>query len=124
MSPERARHTEPMYVMVAGRPRYVLVPVEEYEELVKISMARSALEKLRNTPDDAWTDFDAFKLQLAGDHIAAARKQAGMTQQQLARKLKVPQSQISRIERNPDATTVRTLKRMARALGVDVSALL
>jgi transcriptional regulator with XRE-family HTH domain len=33
------------------------------------------------------------------------------------------ESQISRIERNPDRTTVRTLKRIARALNVSVSSL-
>ncbi|HSW44699.1 MAG TPA: helix-turn-helix transcriptional regulator [Phycisphaerae bacterium] len=32
----------------------------------------------------------------------------------------MPQSQISRIERNPDHTSVNTLKRIARALDVDV----
>ena len=43
---------------------------------------------------------------------------------QLAAKVKMPQSQISRIERNPDRTTVRTLKKIAKALGVDVRYLL
>jgi transcriptional regulator with XRE-family HTH domain len=45
-------------------------------------------------------------------------------QKQLTAKLKMPQSQISRIERNPNHTTVRTLKRIAKALGVEVSALI
>ncbi|HOJ75383.1 MAG TPA: helix-turn-helix transcriptional regulator [Phycisphaerae bacterium] len=53
--------------------------------------------------------------ELAGERIAAARKRAGLTQQQLAARLRVPQSQVSRIERNPEATTVRTLKKIARA---------
>jgi transcriptional regulator with XRE-family HTH domain len=46
-----------------------------------------------------------------------------LSQTQLGAKLNLPQSQISRIERNPDHTTLRTLKRVARALGVDVRAL-
>jgi ribosome-binding protein aMBF1 (putative translation factor) len=122
MNAERNR-PEPMYVVEEGRPAYVLVPIEEYEELVKSSMIKSASDKLQNTPDEAWVDLDVFRLQLAGERIAAARKRAGLTQQQLAKKLHVPQSQISRIERNPDATTVRTLKKIARALNVDTAAL-
>ena len=70
-----------------------------------------------------WVDADELRVQLAGERIAQARKAAGLTQKQLGEQLNLPQSQISRIERNPDHTTVRTLKRIAKALGVDVSAL-
>lgn len=65
-----------------------------------------------------------FGKQLAGEQIAAARKAVGLTQKQLAQRLKLPQSQISRIERHPDHITIRTLKRVAKALRVDVSALI
>lgn len=98
------------------------VPVDEYERLIKSSMIEEAIAIL-NDPDEGWVDADDFALELAAERVARARKAAGMTQKQLAAKLKVPQSQISRIERNPDHTTVRTLRRIAKALGVDVSAL-
>ena len=110
------------YVLEDGQPTYVLLPIEEYEELIKTNMALSAIAKL-NDKDSEWVDADDFALELAAERIARARKAAGLTQKQLGDKLKLPQSQISRIERNPDRTTVRTLKRIARALGVDVSAL-
>jgi ribosome-binding protein aMBF1 (putative translation factor) len=100
----------------------VLVPEEEYIELVKAEMARDAIAKLED-PNTEWIDFDEYRLQLAGSKIAEARKAKKLTQTQLAKKLGVPQSQISRIERHPDQTTVRTLKRIAKALGVDVSLL-
>lgn len=111
------------YVLVNGEPAYVLVPLDEYEEFVKASMVQSAIAKL-NDPNAVYVDADDFALELAAERIAKARKAKGMTQKQLAAKLKVPQSQISRIERNPDRTTVRTLKRIAKALDVDVSALI
>ncbi len=59
-----------------------------------------------------------------GQRIAKARKAAGITQKQLGDRLRIPQSQISRIERKPDHTTVRTLKRIARALNVSVRSLI
>ena len=110
------------YVLRDGEPAYVLVPIQEYEELVKMSMAARAIARTEDRDDD-FVDADEFFLELAGEQIAKARKAAGLTQKQLGAKLKIPQSQISRIERNPDRTTVRTLKRIARALGVNVQTL-
>jgi len=101
---------------------YVLVPAGEYEKLIKASMIENAITKLDNDGTE-WVDADGLGLQIAAERIANARKAAGLTQKQLGDKLKLPQSQISRIERKPDHTTVKTLKRIARALGVDVRSL-
>ena len=79
-------------------------------------MAQEALAE----PDGPTVSLEDTQLLVAADRIVNARKAAGMTQQQLAAKVKMPQSQISRIERNPDRTTVRTLKKIAKALKVDV----
>lgn len=48
------------------------------------------------------------------------RKQAGLTQAELGKRLGVPQSQISRIEKDPDRTSLGMLKRIAAVLGVPV----
>lgn len=110
------------YVIESGRPAYVLVPIEEYENVVKASMVEQAVAQIESGDQD-FVDADQLALELAADRVARARKAAGLTQKQLGAKLNLPQSQISRIERNPDHTTIRTLKRIARALGVDVRAL-
>ena len=102
---------------------YVLVPEQEYERLIAMKTAREALAVLEN-PKTEWLDFDACKLQLAGSRIADARRAAKLTQTELARKLGIPQSQVSRIERHPERSTIRTLKRIAKALGVDVKLLI
>ena len=112
------------YVMEGGKPAYVLVPVAEYEELIKARLAAGALAKMNDDDDTAWVNADDLALEFAAERIAAARKAAGFTQKALGDKLNIPQSQISRIERKPDHTTVRTLKRIARALNVDVRSLL
>ena len=115
----RAKHP---YVFDAEGATYVLVPVEDYEQLVKAAIVEQAIRKLERGDAD-FVDADDLALDLAAERIATARKAAGLTQKQLGEKLNLPQSQISRIERNPDHTTVRTLKRIARALGVDLRAL-
>ena len=109
--------------MNGEQPTHVLVPIDEYEELVKASMVERAIATLHDDENVEWIDADDLALEFAAERIVAARKAKGLTQKQLGAKLGLPQSQISRIERNPDHTTVRTLKRIARALGVDVSAL-
>lgn len=111
------------YVYQDDHPTHVLVPIEEYEQLIKTDMVKNAVRQL-NGKESRWVDADALGVRLAGQRIAAARKASGLTQKQLGAKLNLPQSQISRIERHPDHTTVRTLKRIAKALGVDVSALI
>lgn len=104
------------------RQAHVRVPIEEYRELLA---ARDAIEheRILNDSKTKWIDADDAAKRFAVDRIAEARKKAGLTQAQLAAKLKMPQSQVSRIERNPDRSTVRTLKKIAAALGVDITAL-
>ena len=118
----RRNTQEHSYIVENGRTAYVLVPIDEYEELIKTRMVQHAIAQIESSDND-FVDADDFALELAAERIAKARKAKGLTQKQLGAKLNLPQSQISRIERNPDRTTVRTLKRIARALGVDVSSL-
>ena len=121
----RPRETEPAlaYVVDNGEPTHVLVPIDEYERLIKIDMVQDTVAQIERGDDD-FVDAGEFALELAAERIAAARKAKGLTQKQLGERLNLPQSQISRIERNPDRSTVRTLKRIARALGVDVGVLI
>ncbi len=100
-----------------------IVPKEQLERLLRQAELQEMAAML-DEPNTEWADLDDYKLQVAGSTIAAARKARGLTQAQLARQLKLPQSQISRIERHPDRTTVRTLKKIAAALKVNVRQLL
>ncbi len=117
-------------IVRGNRVTHVIVPVEEYERFVMAGMELELIAERERTgvdpfddPNVEWIDIEDFAAQLAADRLVKARKAKGLTQKKLAEKLGVPQSQISRIERNPDRTTIRTLKRIAKALGVDVSAL-
>lgn len=102
-----------------GATTHIVVPIEEYERLIVADMARTAIQKLED-PNTEWIDARDLGIEFARDAIVEVRKKAGLTQKQLGQKLGLPQSQISRIERRPDRTTVRTLRRLARALKVDV----
>jgi ribosome-binding protein aMBF1 (putative translation factor) len=63
-----------------------------------------------------WIDANSLLPELVAAGLSEARKQRGMTQAELGRRLSLPQSRISKIESNPDAVTLRLLKRLAAAL--------
>jgi ribosome-binding protein aMBF1 (putative translation factor) len=97
--------------------------MEGHDNSLNAAEALELIAKLED-PTTKWIPAEEAALGFAGDSIADARKRAGLTQKQLADKMGMPQSQISRIEKNPDKTTMRTMKRIAAALEVDISALL
>lgn len=100
-----------------------MVPVDEYERMELAQLAAEAMAALQD-PKTKWVDYDAVKLQWAGQRIAEARKARGWSQAELGKRMGLAQTQISRIERNPDSSTLRTLKKVAAALGVDVRGLI
>lgn len=90
------------------------------DESHRKSVISSLKSKLASLDATKWVEADAAAREIAGSRVAQVRKAKGITQNELARRLKMPQSQISRLERNPDQTTIRTLKRVAKALDVDI----
>lgn len=58
--------------------------------------------------------YERFKI---GVVLREARKSAGMTQEQLARKLKTKKTAISRIENHAEDVKLSTLEKVASALG-------
>jgi predicted transcriptional regulator len=52
--------------------------------------------------------------------LARLRTDAGLTQRDMATLLKTSQPWVCRLEANPDASTVRSLRRYLSALGYDL----
>jgi len=63
---------------------------------------------------DYETGYQEFKI---GVMLKMAREEAGLTQEQLAKKLKTKKSAISRIENHAEDIKLSTLEKIARALG-------
>jgi HTH-type transcriptional regulator/antitoxin HipB len=61
--------------------------------------------------------FETFKI---GVLLQNAREQAGITQEEVARKLRTKKSAISRIENHAEDIRLSTLRKYARALGKQV----
>jgi DNA-binding XRE family transcriptional regulator len=60
-------------------------------------------------------------LEKMGREIRSWRKEGGLSQKELADRMKVNQQVISRLERGEDNVSVKYLRRLADALGADVS---
>ena len=57
----------------------------------------------------------------SADVIYSARRRARITQRELARRLGVPQSQVSRWERGAVTPSLETLRRVVRACGLELT---
>jgi len=79
------------------------------------------IEKRKRTDPSFARDFESgyqdFKI---GVLLRQAREQAGVTQEDLARRTRTKKSAISRLERHADDMRLSTIKRVARALGKTV----
>jgi ribosome-binding protein aMBF1 (putative translation factor) len=83
-----------------------------------MSDLKKYIEKRKKTDRDFTHSFEEgyaeFKI---GVMIRQAREKAGMTQEELARRLKTKKSAISRIENHAEDIKLSTLERAAQALG-------
>lgn len=75
---------------------------------------------LRQPPVLCTFDCAAVKTPTVGEHVRVLRQAAGLTQQQLADRARTTQPVIARLERGARIPTLRTLEKLARALGQDL----
>lgn len=94
---------------IDGRDEYVLLPVNIYKSLHDEIEAR--LNKVENQND--YVIFDPADY--VDNPIALARINAGITQQQLAARMKVTQAYVAKIERQ-GKVTAKLLKKVKDAL--------
>lgn len=57
----------------------------------------------------------------SADLLYIARRRAALTQAELARRLRIPQSQVSRWERGAVSPSLETLRRVIRACGLELT---
>lgn len=110
------------FVNVNGH-KLAIMDEEEYHCLLDVIDAAEA-ERILSDPNVRSVPWEEAKKELLRNRIAEVRKEVGMTQKELAKKLRVKQSTVSRMERNDANLTLATLRRAAKALGCPVHELL
>jgi HTH-type transcriptional regulator/antitoxin HipB len=85
-------------------------------DLTKYARARAARDP--EFADDLDAGYEDFKV---GALLRQAREQAGLTQDQVAKRLETQKSAISRIENSAGSIRLSTLERYAQAIGWQLS---
>jgi len=78
-------------------------------------------KRKKNSPEFAKNfeiDYNDFKIGLL---LKQARVDAGLTQEEIARKLHTKKSAVSRIENHAEDIKLSTLRKFARAVGKEIS---
>jgi ribosome-binding protein aMBF1 (putative translation factor) len=114
---------EPKFIEVKRGKRLVVLEEEEYERLLD---AADAVEARRILSDDSDPELDWSEAgrELVTNRIAEIRKSKGISQRELAAKLKVKPSTLSRWERKEANLTLETLRKLAKALNCSVHLLI
>jgi DNA-binding XRE family transcriptional regulator len=106
------------------QPEWAVIPYEEYLELLEKAETLEdtiALERAIAAPDEEAVPQHVVESLLAGENpLKVWRTYRGLTQMQLAEKTGLSQSQIAMIESGEREGTVKVLKRIAKALKVDI----
>ena len=111
----RQPRSDAQVVSVAGKS-LVIMEEEDYEHLLDAVDAAEA-KRISEDASDPVLTWDEVKDELIRNRIAKVRERLGVTQKELARRLGVRQSTVSRWERREANLTLRTVRRIAKALG-------
>jgi HTH-type transcriptional regulator/antitoxin HipB len=88
---------------------------------MKDDLQRYREARLKRDPEFAKGYEEGYQQFKLGVMLKVAREQAGLTQEQVAKKLHTNKSAISRIERHAKDMRISTLQKYARALGKRVT---
>jgi len=118
---------DPAFTMEVEGKSMVAIPVEVWERIVEeFEDAAAALRAKAIMADasDPIIPLEDGRRELFDNHIKKVRKRKGLTQVQLAKKLGISQGRVSEIEHLDYRPTIKTYRRVAKALGCEVKDLI
>ncbi|MBW2262710.1 MAG: helix-turn-helix transcriptional regulator [Deltaproteobacteria bacterium] len=110
-----------------GGERAVIVPLEVWEELMeRFEQIEdiALLDSLEDDPDEELVKHDQVCRELGLCPLRCLRHQAEMTQTELARRTRLSQSFIARVESNDKRLSATSRRKIARALKLPESKLI
>ncbi len=111
-------HTKKVQIIKQdNKPVFAVIPWEEYQKLIAAQEARES--------DDIYFPHEVVKYNAMGDTLIKAwRKYLGLTQSDLADLAGMKQSALSRIESGKNKPKSETLKKLAKAMNIQVAQLI
>lgn len=106
-----------------GKPRFAVIDykiLKKLEELIEDVLDIKEAEKILKGKATTWKNLAEVKKRLLSNPIKGKRKEARLTQKELAKRLGVKQSFIAKIERPNYNPSKQTLLKIAKALNCPV----
>jgi len=97
--------------------RFVVIPETDYQNLLRLSVGHSELDK-ELFDLDKLEDAETFMATTIGEDLRAARETAGLTQAELARKLRKSQALVSAAERGTTQVGLRYVESVLKVCGL------
>ena len=114
---------KPQFIEISRDRRLVVLSEEEYNRMLDM-IDNLVAERIERDEGDPVVSWEEVRGKLVENRIKEARKARGITQKELARRLKVKPSTVSRLERKDTRPRLDTLKKVARALKCSVHELI
>ncbi len=111
---------EPMVCIPKKDWDHYVIRWGQLEDDFAASQARAIMADAR----DPIIPLEEGRRELFDNHIKRVRKRKGLTQVQLAKKLGISQGRVSEIEHLDYRPTIKTYRRIAKALGADITELI
>ncbi|MDA2915529.1 helix-turn-helix domain-containing protein [Nitrospinae bacterium AH_259_B05_G02_I21] len=103
----------------------VVIDEEAWEDFVQDLMSAARFQEARREEaEGALIPYAEVKKRMWGNYIKDVRRAKGLTQKQLAERLDVKQSYISKIEKPDYRPWASTLEKVAKALGCEIEELI
>jgi DNA-binding XRE family transcriptional regulator len=105
----------------------VAIPIEEFDQIVQKLEDYEDIQRAKKIladKSDPVISFEEGRRKYLGNHIKRVRGRKKMTQKALAKKLGVSQGRVSEIEKADYRPTMKTYRRVAKALSCDVTELI
>jgi predicted transcriptional regulator len=110
-------HTDPQVITQNGKPAFVVIPWNEYQELIH--------NQIESDEADVWFPNEVVKANVRGESLIKAwREYFKLTQAELSTKSGMKQSAIARLESNNVSPRKATLAKLAEAMGIGVEQLI
>jgi len=124
-------HTNHQIVTHNGTPVAVVIPYEEYLKLTKLEgagesediLSDAEIEAVRNDPHTIPDEVVGMMLKNKFSISRAWREYLGLTQGDIAKAMNVSQPVYARMESGKVNPRISTLRRIAKALGIDAAQL-
>ena len=97
--------------------RFVVIPETEYQNLLHLAAGNSAMDKELFDLENL-VDAEEFMSRTIGEDLRAAREAAGLTQADLAKKMKKSQALVSAAERGTTRVGKRYVEAVLKACGL------